>query len=270
MQRTRYSAIDVYTLEELWREYQASEPRGRIRLLKKLYRDDRRPPYEIAQMAVEDPHVEVRQWMARYGRSLDYREQGIRFLPDVHEAGPETESEGGSGKKCEIEWRFPERDLAARLKNDPDLFVRACLRENPEVFNAYSYEAWREYFLEATHLERLALLLAEMIAALADSAAHFKTRLGQETHANLPAPRADRCLAGCRADDLVGSFNAGRQTAGSVVLESNSQKLSRSRNSIPICWGPPIVRRRHATRACAWRPVSVRTTRSISSVLTGC
>ena len=31
MQRTRYSAIDVYTLEELWREYQASEPRGRIR-----------------------------------------------------------------------------------------------------------------------------------------------------------------------------------------------------------------------------------------------
>lgn len=158
MQRTRYSAIDVYTLEELWREYQASEPRGRIRLLKKLYRDDRRPPYEIAQMAVEDPHVEVRQWMARYGRSLDYREQGIRFLPDVHEAGPETESEGGSGKKCEIEWRFPERDLAARLKNDPDLFVRACLRENPEVFNAYSYEAWREYFLEATHLERLALL----------------------------------------------------------------------------------------------------------------
>src|SRR5437899_784674 len=66
MQRTRYSAIDVYTLEELWREYQASEPRGRIRLLKKLYRDDRRPPYEIAQMAVEDPHVEVRQWMATH------------------------------------------------------------------------------------------------------------------------------------------------------------------------------------------------------------
>src|SRR2546425_2452962 len=158
MQRRRYSEIDVYTLGELWREYQASEPRGRIRLFKKLYRDDRRPPYEIAQMAVEDPHVEVRQWMARYGRSLDYREQGIRFLPDVHEAGPETESEGESGKKCEIEWRFPERDLAARLKNDPDLFVRACLRENPEVFNAYSYEAWREYFLEATHLERLALL----------------------------------------------------------------------------------------------------------------
>ena len=70
-------------------------------------------------MAVEDPHVEVRQWMARYGRSLDYREQGIRFLPDVHEAGPETESEGGRHKENRPELKATPLQQLSEGANQP-------------------------------------------------------------------------------------------------------------------------------------------------------
>jgi hypothetical protein len=50
-------------------------------------------------------------------------------------------------------------NLATRMKNDPDPFIRACLRENPTVFNEFSFILhWKEYFQEATHLERLALV----------------------------------------------------------------------------------------------------------------
>lgn len=68
----RHSAIDAYTLEELKRQYQCSDPQGRIRFLRKLYKDmgkipyemrrhhkDGIIPYEIALMAVRDEAVEV-------------------------------------------------------------------------------------------------------------------------------------------------------------------------------------------------------------------
>ena len=118
---SRYEVPDAYILEELKRDYQSSDVRGRIRLLKKL----RFPPYEIARMAVEDPHVEVRQWIARNGEKLDYDES----------------------------------NLGERLKNDPDPFVRACLRENPDAFGVVGLVLdSKELFQEATHLERLALV----------------------------------------------------------------------------------------------------------------
>lgn len=119
---SRYDVPDAYILEELKRDYQSSDVRGRIRLLKKL----RFPPYEIARMAVEDPHAEVRQWIARNGEKLDYDES----------------------------------NLGERLKNDPDPFVRACLRENPHIFFGVlpPLSDWKSYFDEATHLERLALV----------------------------------------------------------------------------------------------------------------
>jgi hypothetical protein len=41
-----------------------------------------------------------------------------------------------------------------RLESDPDPFVRACLRENPDAFHRGSFQA----FEKATHLERLALV----------------------------------------------------------------------------------------------------------------
>lgn len=129
MELSRYIFSDAYILEELRREYHISNAKGRIRLLRKLYNDDRAAPFEIACLAVEDQYVEVRQWIARHGRYLDYNNDE------------------------------PSRpNLADRLKNDTDPFVRACLRENPTVFDAWSSTAWVEYFQEATHLERLALM----------------------------------------------------------------------------------------------------------------
>jgi len=141
-QISRYDVIDGYTLGELQREYKDSEPRARIRLLRKLYGTPNRgaPPFEIALMAVEDANVSVRQWIARHGRFLDYREMKRVEGQTVYE--------------------FPERNLEERLKNDPDPLVRAALRENRGVFASFLVfsEAWERHFREATHLERLALV----------------------------------------------------------------------------------------------------------------
>lgn len=139
---TRYSVIDAYTLEELRREYSSSDIRGRIRLLRTLSRSWQRPPFEIALMATEDPNAEVRAWLARYGqfRLYEMDRQSAR------------EQLGGGGNTG------PQLDPQERLKNDPDPFVRACLRENPKV----SWGAgWSDFFgfkafLDSTPLERLA------------------------------------------------------------------------------------------------------------------
>ncbi len=59
------------------------------------------------------------------------------------------------------EYKFPDRNLVDRLKNDPDPFVRACLRENSDVFFRRHLSLgteWEEYFRGATRLERLALM----------------------------------------------------------------------------------------------------------------
>lgn len=133
----RYAAIDAYTLEELRHEYRNSDIKGRIRLFKRLQKKGYYAPYEIALLALED--AELRQWMARHAIRLDYRD----WDPDSpgEKIGP------------------PERNLEDRLRNDPDPFVRACLRENPEVFGVFDFiYHWQEYFQESTHLERLALV----------------------------------------------------------------------------------------------------------------
>lgn len=139
MELSKYDIIDAYTLEELRRTYHASDSKGRIRLLQKFYRADKAAPFEIALLAVDDPHVEVRQWIARHGKYVDYREMHYVDKQVIYE--------------------HPDLNLEDRLKNDPDLFVRACLRENPTVFDSFSFiTRWGEFFHEATHLERLALV----------------------------------------------------------------------------------------------------------------
>lgn len=136
MSLARYDITDAYTLEEVRREYQTSDAKGRIRLLRKLYRTGRAAPFEIALLAVEDPNVEVRQWVARHGKYLDYRER--RY------------------DENQVLYERPERNLEDRLKNDPDPFVRACLHENPTVFSGW--DPWEALFREGSHLERLALV----------------------------------------------------------------------------------------------------------------
>jgi hypothetical protein len=136
MELSRYTFEDAYILEELKREYQRSDARSRIRLVRRLYQDDGRPPYEIAVLAIEDSHVEVREWIARHGRYLNYQERS--------------------------DADHPERNLLSRLKNDPDPFVRTCVNENPALFGGLlpwsNPEEWKEAFRNASHLERLALV----------------------------------------------------------------------------------------------------------------
>jgi hypothetical protein len=109
--------------------------------LKDLYDHDlqrgKPVPYEIALMAVEDPEVEVRQWIARHGRYLDYSER--KFVDN------------------DLVYEHTERNLEERLKQDPDPFVCASLRENPNVFCEIFTDAEKD-FRESTYMERLALM----------------------------------------------------------------------------------------------------------------
>ena len=140
----RYAIIDAYTLEELRHKYKTSDIKGRIRLFKRLQKMGYHAPYEIALLALED--VELRQWMARHAASLDYRD----WDPD------------NPGKRIGP----PERNLEDRLRNDPDPFVRACLRENPHVFGTFDFiYHWKSAFHESTHLERLALVRNPNVAS---------------------------------------------------------------------------------------------------------
>jgi hypothetical protein len=150
MELSRYAVIDAYILEELRHEYQTLTAKGRIRLLRKLSREGtlppyQSPPYEIALLAVEDPNVEVRQWIARHSEDLDYREY----------------------RHTDKQFRFPDRNLGDRLSNDPDPFVRACLRENPHnqfVKGAAAGVDTIAYFRASTRLERSALVRNSQVA----------------------------------------------------------------------------------------------------------
>ncbi len=66
MELSRYTIIDAYTLEELKHEYQTSDVKGRIRLLRKLYKVGV-PPYEVAFMA------EDQQGCCQLGCQFGYR-----------------------------------------------------------------------------------------------------------------------------------------------------------------------------------------------------
>ena len=153
MELSRYAVTDAYTLEEMRREFQNSDAKGRIRLLEKLYEGEGAPPYEIALLAVEDPNVEVRQWIARNGRGLDYRDVGFR-RSEATEALIEL--------RKELTIRPDDSsplNLADRLKNDPDPYVRACLRENSKIYGSFGFIGrWKDFFKDASHLERLALV----------------------------------------------------------------------------------------------------------------
>lgn len=140
MALSRYAVIDVYTLEELRRQYLSSDVLGRIQFLAQFRKagDDPRSgtqalPFDIVFMAAQDDNVEVRQWIARNGcfdmqNSLQKLLQGV---PDPIDA------------------------IVSHLKSDPDPFVRACLYENQALFGRSDVEG---AFGDATHLERLALV----------------------------------------------------------------------------------------------------------------
>jgi hypothetical protein len=97
-------------------------------------------------MAVEDENISVRQWIAGHGTGLDYRE--LILQSEVSKAATGTR----------YMYRFPDRNLEERLRKDPDPFVRARLRENPDVYGSFFLSGMERHLIEATHLERLALM----------------------------------------------------------------------------------------------------------------
>jgi hypothetical protein len=139
----RYSVIDEYTRQELKREYANSDTAARLGLLERLRKH---VPYEIAEQAANDADVKIRQWIARHGTT---------FVARIA-----SDSNG-------------HRSLQNVLSNDPDPFVRACLRENPSAFYPLSVR-----LENLSHLERLAtvrnpefsLLNTEALGAIFDRA----------------------------------------------------------------------------------------------------
>ncbi|MBA5871507.1 MAG: hypothetical protein GDA68_16150 [Nitrospira sp. CR2.1] len=140
----RYRVIDAYTLEELTRRYIGSDARGRIRLLKLLDRVST-IPQPLKVRAAKDRNVEVREWLARYGQ-LEQR--------------PQTWFNGDYQKEANDE------QVVSTLMNDPDPFVRACLRENTNIGAFQLTWDWGgtkalRAFQMSSHLERLALMRNE-------------------------------------------------------------------------------------------------------------
>jgi len=135
----RYRVHDAYIIAELQSRYESADAAGRVTLLTQLYADeDHQPLYEIALLAVTDPSVEVRRWVAKNARYLDYRE---------------------GDKRRDSATLSDERNLEHRLATDPDPLVRASLRENPDILGVFSMpDDSSRWFRDSSHLERLALV----------------------------------------------------------------------------------------------------------------
>lgn len=134
------TCIDEYTVSKLTAEYEASGGPERLHLLKSFCVQDSLdpalsgwgayPPFEIVKLAVEDPHLPVRIWIARHLSQLDYSDE-----------------------------EHPDRNLADKIQEDPDPTVRAGLLENPAMIKWGEEGASSErLFKQASHFERLALL----------------------------------------------------------------------------------------------------------------
>jgi hypothetical protein len=160
----RYSKPDDYTLEELRRKFTAADSTKRIAILKWLYREHGRPPYEIARSAVEDPYAEVQLWLAQHGRELDYREIDWQKREEEEKYEKQLRERSWADFKSFRSshtpgpYIFPERDLKARLESSQDPVIRAGLRENPNFVGMWLVDNWIEVFRKATPLERLALV----------------------------------------------------------------------------------------------------------------
>jgi hypothetical protein len=141
---SRYAVQDAYTISELTRSYDREDSRGRIRLLRCVYAQTTRLPYELALKAVTDSDPAVREWMARKAQDLDYREAR-------HESADAL-----------LKTTHPDRNLTERLRQDSDPFVRATLFENSKLFNfLWHSERWLDEFKRCAPLERLAMMRNE-------------------------------------------------------------------------------------------------------------
>jgi hypothetical protein len=156
VRKKRYETADDYTTEELKRRYFGSEAIARIALLEQSAQDLIKLPIALAMWAATDEDQRVRQWYAHRGRLLDYSQLELgEFL----EKGPPELTrrvEFTSDLKNKREF-----SLLMIFLDDPDPFVRACLRENPAFLDWVGAE---EAFHLSNHMERLALLRNSSLA----------------------------------------------------------------------------------------------------------
>jgi hypothetical protein len=139
----RYGIHDAYTISEPARFYEREDGRGRIRLLRRVYTQGIYLPYELALKAVTDSDPLVREWMARESPYLDYREARHK----------------GADGQFTTTYLHPDRNLIERLRQDSDPFIRAVLRENPEISDFGIFDCrWLEEFRNCVPLERLAMM----------------------------------------------------------------------------------------------------------------
>jgi hypothetical protein len=151
IRKKRYEAADAYTTEELRRIYRGSDATARIRLLEQCAQDLIITPVALALWAATDEDQQVREWYARHGQLLDYYSQ-----LDLAECIEKEPSELARRVQFASDLKNkPEFALLMLLLNDPDPFVRACLRENPAFLEQMGAE---EAFNLSNHMERLALL----------------------------------------------------------------------------------------------------------------
>ena len=149
-------ALDLYTLEELKRAYDHFQPRDCVRLLRRL-QSQRTLPYELAALAVKDSNSEVREWFARCGDFSPWisRKFQVELSPDLAAGANKNWCQPQEAHIADANFS---RELVQIVLNDPDPFVRACLRENPTAFYGLAEDRWLKYFRDTDHLGRLALL----------------------------------------------------------------------------------------------------------------
>jgi len=158
----RYGVQDSYTIAELTRSYERENSRGRVRLLRRLYRQGVRLPYELALKAVTDSDSSVREWMAREAQDLDYSER--QYPPFETEKSSTVPGPNGESLNYRdtVAHLHPDRNLYERLKQDSDPFVRAALYENHHLFFKFGMSALGGdgigVFNECVPIDRLAMM----------------------------------------------------------------------------------------------------------------
>jgi len=238
----RYGIQDAYTIAELTRYYERENSRGRIRLLRRIYRQGVRLPFELALKAVTDSDSSIREWMARESPYLDYSERQYHTV-QAETAPTTTDSSGETPTFTDtVTHLYPERNLIERLKQDSDPFIRAALYENHHLSLEFGFSPLSDYgietFRECAPLERLAMMrnekleleLVKRILDIEDTSVH----LGMEERTAV----AKACLVnpnvvqnGRLSREM---FPAGADGAGNCTIWTNSEAIWELASKWPV------------------------------------
>jgi hypothetical protein len=121
----RYRVWDAYTKAEFQHHFANGSRQERLQLLAECYADGGYLPYKLASLVLEDSDPEIRLWMAKNARYLDYRPVD----------------------------KNPDGNLWERLSRDESPLVSAALYENS---NAFAFDVGTDTFPKLPQMCRLA------------------------------------------------------------------------------------------------------------------